>query len=540
MSSGKFQWCYEDFCEFYEDLTLPNGDPARLEGFQRLILRFIFAGYVELLILIPKGQAKTTLMAALAVYHLLITPNANCYIGAATKTQAGEMFRFACHFVESEPELSALLKPVKSTKEIFSRRDQGFLRVLASDDSKQGGKAQGFNPTLALIDELHAHENDNLYVDMRSGLFKSKGLLIVITTAGWDTEGVLGLLRAGFLAAYQLGGSVHESLIADDDGFTYEDVERGRLTLAYTRGTRPVDADTFHRLGAPRKGSAMLEWALRPEGHPLGEDDPDDMEVVKLANPASWVTVDSLQDALDAPGITPWIFRRYRCNLWTLAFDSWLPASAWLSLKHPDVPVLESRSWLGAKNDDLDAYIASLFPRGMKIAGAIDMARYRDCAAITVIGDGPEGKRLPRWIIWRSGGHQNPIPYGPTKRAWQQLHRCYDLRAGGFDEKYYDQTADELIREGIRMELFSQTNERMCPAAADLRGAIVTEQKFAHDGDPIATAHIMSAVSRDVGDGQFKLVKTKETGPPIDGCITLAMANVLDSLPDIQPWAGFA
>jgi phage terminase large subunit-like protein len=50
--------------------------------------------------------------------------------------------------------------------------------VLASDDSKQGGKKQGLNPTLALIDELHAHENDNLYVDMRSGLFKRDGLLV--------------------------------------------------------------------------------------------------------------------------------------------------------------------------------------------------------------------------------------------------------------------------------------------------------------------------------------------------------------------------
>jgi len=536
MSDDRLRWCYEDFCYFYESLTLPQGQPAALEGFQRLILRCIFAGYVELLVLIPKGQAKTTLMAALAVYHIIVTPNANCYIGAATKTQAGEMYRFVCHFVESEPAILALVKLNKSTKEAFSRRDQGFIRVLASDDSRQGGKAQGYNPTLALIDELHAHENDNLYVDMRSGLFKSKGILIVITTAGWDLEGVLGLLRAGFLAADQMGGTVLHGLNATDDGL-FRAEPLGRLTYALTRGSRPLTASSAHTIGQPRKGSVMLAWELRAAGHPLGEDNPDDMAVVNLANPASWVTADTLQDAFDAPGITPWQFRRYRANLWTLAFDSWLPAAAWLDLAHPNVAALPAHSWLDCTNDDLDAHISAMFPHGSTVAAAIDMARYRDCAALVTLGDGPDGKRTPRALIWRSGGKDHPIPYGPTKRAWQKLHEFYNVKAGGFDPKYYDSTGHELLAEGIRMEEFPQSLERMCPAAADLRQAIVAERKFAHDGDPLLAAHVMAAVSVDVGAGAFKLAKTKNTGPPIDACVALAMANVLDDIPEVRPWA---
>lgn len=521
MSASRWTWCYDDFCEFYEYLTLPDGRPARLEGFQRLILRFIFAGHVELLVLIPKGQAKTTLMAALAVFHLLITPNANCYIGAATMTQAGEMYRFACHFVESEPELLALVKPLKGTKTLVSRRDQGFVKVLASDDSKQGGKAQGFNPTLALIDELHAHENDNLYVDMRSGLFKRKGMLVTITTAGWDLEGVLGKLRTNFLEADQCGGTVETGLVATDRGHTRTDVAQGRLTVA-----------TIGR-------SVMLEWALRPKGHPLGEDDPGDMAVVKLANPASWVTLETLEDARDAPGITPWIFRRYRCNLWTLAFDSWLPEGAWHRLAHPDVLVLPARSWLGADPEDLDAHVALMFERGVEVAGAVDMARYRDCAAITIEGPGPDGLIVPRSMIWRSGGPDNPVPYDPIKRVWRRLHECYTLRAGGFDPKYFDQAGSDLLAEGVPMEEFPQSNERMCPAAADLRYAIVTAEQFAHDGDPIFAAHIMAAVAADVGDGAFKLVKSKKTGPPIDGCVSFAMAHALHEADRPQPGLEF-
>ena len=63
--------------------------------------------------------------------------------------------------------------------------------------------------------------------------------------------------------------------------------------------------------------------------------------IVKLANPASWVTLDSIEDAREAPGITPWAFSRFRANRWTTGFESWLPERAWdalvdLELEPPD------------------------------------------------------------------------------------------------------------------------------------------------------------------------------------------------------------
>lgn len=209
-------WDADCFLYFFSNLTMPNGRRVEVEPFTELIVREVLAkGRVEALILLPKSNGKTALMAALAVYHLLVTPNANCFIGAATVVQAKEMYRFACHYVESEPEIGRHLHIKRGTREIRCVRDQGFLFILASDDSKQGGKAQGFNPTLALIDELHAHENPSLYVDMRTGLFKNNGLLIVITTAGWDAESVLGLLRAQFLEADQHGGTVERGLLVE-------------------------------------------------------------------------------------------------------------------------------------------------------------------------------------------------------------------------------------------------------------------------------------------------------------------------------------
>lgn len=498
-------WCYEDFCTFYELLTLPDGRDARLEGFQRLILREVFAeGRVELLVLIPKGHAKTTLMAALAVFHLLITPNANCYIGAADMIQADEMYRFASHFIGSgsDYELEKYATVQRGYKLVRSRRDQGFIRVLASDDSKQGGKRQGFNPTLALIDELHAHENDNLYTDMRSGLFKRGGILVTITTAGWDIEGVLGQLRQGFLEADQNGGAVTTRLNAQDDGTTTPDLN-GRLTLA-----------------RKSQRSCMLEWAC--EKH----DDLDDMTVVKLANPASWVTIDGLEDALES--LTPWAFHRYRANVWTLAFDSWSPPASWDALYSPDVPVVVHRTWEDADLAELAGYIGSLFEPGAKVTGALDMARYRDCAAIVLIAP-QEGRRpLVRAIVWRSGGMDHPIAYEPVEAAWVMLRENYRLQAAGYDPKYFDKSADDLLQQNVPMEEFPQSNERMCPAAAELRSAI-HDGRFEHDGDPILGAHVKAGAAKDVGDNQFKVV-TAKNGPPVDACIALIMAWALFNL----------
>lgn len=486
--SAPLRWCYEDFCWFYSKLTLADGGNAGLEGFHHLILREIFReGFgprvwrsgqaqdgelTEGLVLIPKGHAKTTLMAGLGVFHLLTVPNANCYVGAADKIQAGELYRFAAHFIESEPRIDSRLKVLRGTLEIRSRSDQGFMRIIASDDSKQGGKRQGFNPTLAFLDELHAHENDALYTDMRSGLFKRNGLLVTITTAGWDRESALGLLRASFLQS----PDVRTGLNATSEGDVREDPD-GRLTVARK----------------PSGRSVMLEWACRED------DDLDDMAVVKLANPASWVTVQSLEDARES--LTPWNFWRYRANRWTLAFESWLPVGAWEALHEPGLELEPDRP----------------------VWAAIDMARYRDCAALVWVqprGDDPVAVKA---MVWRPGGRDNPVPYGPVMDKIRWLAETYELVGCAYDDKYFDQAAEELEAEGVAMEKFPQSPERMCPAAADLRQAIL-EGRIAHDGDEVLAAHVMAAVPKDVGADRFKLDKSSRTGPDIDACEALSMA----------------
>jgi len=152
------------------------------------------------------------------------------------------------------------------------------------------------------------------------------------------------------------------------------------------------------------------------------------------------------------------------------------------------------------------------------------MARYRDCAAVTVIGPSPNGLLLPRTVVWRSGGPDNPIPYEPVYRVARQLCTSYAVQALGLDQKYLDEMYDTLEGEGLPVESYPQSNERLCPADANLRNAILTDRALEHDGDPILAAHVNASIAQEVGADAFKLTKSKSNGPPIDACRALSMA----------------
>ena len=48
-----------------------------------------------------------------------------------------------------------------------------------------GPRVHGFTPSLAIVDELHAHRDDALYLAFRTGLAKrADARLVTITTAG--------------------------------------------------------------------------------------------------------------------------------------------------------------------------------------------------------------------------------------------------------------------------------------------------------------------------------------------------------------------
>lgn len=263
--------------------------------------------------------------------------------------------------------------------------------------------------------------------------------------------------------------------------------------MAYTLEAHPDGRLTVARIGK----NVMLEWACLPD------EDHFNPEVAKKANPASWVTVESLQDAIDAPGITPWDYLRYRCNVWTTTYQAWIPSMSW-------EPMYEQG--------------AALVP-GAATVGALDMGRYKDSAALVLVQKRDDGKKVVEALIERPGGPDDPVPYELVKDWIRSAHQTYNLTAVGYDPKYADQLAEELAGEGIAMEKFPPSNERMCPAWAELRKDIL-EGAFVHDGDPLLRSHMYAGSMKDVGSA-WKVEKAKSNGPDMDAAEALAVANVL-------------
>jgi phage terminase large subunit-like protein len=294
-----------------------------LEDFQHRMLGDHFSGATETLILIPKKNGKSTLLAALALYHLATTPDAECVIGAASRDQATILYDQAAGFVRRAPGLQARVDVKRGYREIRSRRDSGRIRVLAADVDT----ADGVIPTLALVDELHRHKSAGLYGVFRDGLGPRQGRMITISTAGDHELSPLGLMRAAAL------------------------------------GLPDIEREGAHVVARSADGAYVLhEWSLGKD------DDLDDMRVVKRVNPASWQTVAALRARHDSPSMLPWQWARFACGVWVGSEAWWIMGEDWHALRVGDEIADGERITLGfdgARVGDSTALVACRVDDGL-------------------------------------------------------------------------------------------------------------------------------------------------------------------------------
>jgi phage terminase large subunit-like protein len=286
------------FGRFCAALELDEGGPMTLEPFQRRMLRDYFDGVRETLILLSKKNGKTTLLAALALWHLCSTQDAECVIGAASRDQASLLYQQAVGFVRRSLGLQERVVPKQGYREIRSRRNAGRIRVLAADVDT----ADGVIPTLALVDELHRHKSTDLYGVFRDGLGPRGGQMITISTAGAHEQSPLGQMRS---AARKLDLQ-----------------KKGRYT---------------HALSEDRS-FALHEWSL-DKG-----DDVDDIGLVKQVNPASWQTSEELRQRHDSPSMLPWHWARFACGVWIGAEAWWVSAEDWHEAADPSAGFLDGET----------------------------------------------------------------------------------------------------------------------------------------------------------------------------------------------------
>lgn len=134
---------------------------------------------------VGKKNGKSTLMAVLALYLLVCDGEggAEIYSAATTREQAKIIFTEARRMIEKSPELRQLLT-VNNLNISFDKM-ASFFRPLSSDAQT----LDGLNTHAALIDELHAHRNSDVFDNLVSSIMSREQPIIgAITTAGLTTQ----------------------------------------------------------------------------------------------------------------------------------------------------------------------------------------------------------------------------------------------------------------------------------------------------------------------------------------------------------------
>lgn len=273
-----------------EFLKVPKGtgalEPFRLRPWQRSIVKAMFPPTGRRprqgLVSMPRGNGKSGLAAALAVYALLADgeQGAQVAVVASDERQARIVWNTARRMIELEPRLAEQVQVFQDR--IYAPATDSTLQPFPAEPAA----LQGWDPTLVIVDELH-----------------------VVSEPVWDAMALASGKRAQSLT---LAISTPSDRL---DSVMWRLVEYGR--------NHPDD-----------KSFRLVEYAA-PDGCAL-----DDEQAWRTANPAlgDFLHVDAVAATLKTTAEAA--FRRYRLGQWAGSADTWLPWGAWELCRHPEALAL--------------------------------------------------------------------------------------------------------------------------------------------------------------------------------------------------------
>ena len=431
-------------CDFLERLPTTSGARFELYDWQISCLNpfygtliqdedgEIYRRYQYLYLEIPKKNGKSELSAGLGLYHLLADGelNAEVYICAADKENAGIVFNAALYMVRSAPWLSRMeeqgrLKIKESTRRIDYREKRtrpdgssywqtiGTMKVLSSEAYSK----HGYKPSCVIFDELHAQPNRDLWDVMTfgAGSGRRQPVWIVLTTAGDDPD------------RKSIGWEVHEKAVA------IRDARRLRQLLADGEDPRQIlSLRHVAEEDLPAAQDALLAKDL-PEWLPvlygltaMYGDDPDDLAKVDIYNESLWYACNpSLGKHLKIR--TLWAeARAARTSEAAEKLFRWLRLNQWISVKAVSwlpLPLYDKLQWGPSKKAERAAWINKL--KGLTCYGGVDLSSTTDLTAFVCFFPKQPGLDCAVWLpyIWRSSNdldeaeRRDRAPYRDWERA---------------------------------------------------------------------------------------------------------------------------
>jgi phage terminase large subunit-like protein len=456
----------EHFRAWSERLKLSNGKHFQLEDYEARFVADVFAGYKECWLLIPEGNGKTTLISLVGLYHIAYRPEAWVPVAAAARDQAVDLiYRVASGFVLRNPHLTAQYRCHPGLRKIDFPAHRSSLKIFAADAST----GDGVIPTLMIIEEPHRHKSLDLYMTWAGKLDKEPDAqLLAVSTAG-EPGGDFEALREQF---------------------------RQTATKLEREGC-------FVRAESPT--SVLHEYAIPEDG------DPEDLELVKAANPFSAITLATLEAKRSRPSWNLAHWRRFTCNLPTRGDDAAITEAEWFAQQTNErIPAGES-VWVG-----------------------LDIGWKYDTTAAVPLWDRDPHFRLfgPARVIEppRDGNQMHP---DEVKRVLIEIKERNPIHT-----VVMDMSNGSDIAAWIEDELGAQVVDRQQHNSL----AVLDYQRFTealrqgwlwHSGDAVLSRHVLNAVARVLPQGEIRFDHPRKSRltRPIDALQAAAMVHTATSTP---------
>lgn len=430
---------------------------------------------------LPRKNGKSTTLAGIGLDCLICDgeEGAEIYATATKRDQARIIFDEAKRMVQASPDLSALIRRYKLNLSVDHTSSK--FEPLSSDDRT----ADGLNPHVVLVDELHRHKSRALLDVMDTAIGSRRQPLIwIITTAGDDSP------ESVYNSENDYAIKVLEGVIEDDGHFAF-------ITT--------IDKDDAW--------DDPIAWAkANPNlGISVKLDDLTRQARKAARNPS----------ALDA-------FKRLRLNVRTSDASKAIDMEVWNRNTRgrfdPD-RLGRMRCWAGldlSSKVDMTAYVKLFEPDQdniMRIAARFWMPS-------ETLEARADQDRVPyrQWVDegWIEATSGNIIDHAEIKAAVIGDLDKHELVNVGFDPWNATQLATECNEHGVNMMEFIQGLRSYSEPTKELQ-ALLLSHRLDHGDNPVLRWCASNlAVQRDKNDNWMPH-KAKSTGR-IDGMTALIMA----------------
>lgn len=436
--------------------------------------------------MIPRGNRKTSLAAALALLHTLgpeKVPAGQVIFAASDREQAGLGFKEAANIVRMDKRLVAATRIYdahNSAKKIAYKAEGVELQAISSDGAAQHGKT----PAFVLVDEIHVWKGRDLWEALKSGMVKTSGTLMVIaTTAGRGSENI-GFEQYDYARRVALGEIVNPAYLpiifeADPSDDWQDEALWHRVNPGLVYGFPNLDAlrtaakEAEHR---PADRAALKQFNLNIwQAH---SRDP-------LFDMATYDAGKIPLDLADMESLPCFIGVDMSVN-----GDLTAVVAAWRS----DDGTITVHPWFFVPGDDL---------KGRAERDGVPYEQWRDDGLITVI-DGPV------------------IEPEAVEAHIRELCATYDVREIAFDPHLARMTMQHLYDDGLPAVEMRQGPLTMGPAIGVLE-RVVNGRALRHNGHPVLRHHFDSVVASRNDTGLVRMHKGKKTDR-IDGAVAAVMA----------------